>query len=300
MNERPDSVFPEAPVADPAPETLLVLLAVKLLGGTDVSKKADALKALKNFVPQAVAAGWLAEGEVRPLNKKGKPGAAVGALSVTPAGEEYLRQSSSPGAAMALAQARSAEVRRSIDADRTALREQVLAAVKPSGEGGAKVGKEIAALSKAVSGVADRLTKLEAALAGTPVDAVLAKIDDAFRALATRLDRTPPPAPTGTVPTPPPPKPSHSLRDVLHAAYEKLTRFVEFQDGLVDLPRLYQEAKRTQPDLTVAAMHRELKDLWAARELELQILNEVHRATEPDKGIWHNDSLLYYVFWKRP
>src|SRR5437764_1190039 len=64
----------EAPVADTAPETLLALLAVKLLGGRDVPQKADALKALKKYVPDAVRQGWLAEGEARPLNKRGKPG----------------------------------------------------------------------------------------------------------------------------------------------------------------------------------------------------------------------------------
>jgi hypothetical protein len=284
-------------VAEPAPETLLALLAVKLLGGQGVPKKADALKALNKFIPQAVSAGWLVEGEVRPLTKKGKPGAAVASLSVTPAGEEYLRQSSSPETAAALAQARSAEVRRSVEADRAALRQQVLAAVKPSGEAGSKAGKDIAALSKAVSGIADRLTKLEAALAGVPLDAVLAKIDDAFRTLTTRLERSPSPGPAGAAPSAPPP--AQTLRDVLRAAYDKLTRFVEFQDGLVDMPRLYHEAKRERPDLTVAAMHRELNALWTARELELQILNEVHQAAEPDKGIWREDKLLYYVFWKR-
>jgi hypothetical protein len=289
----------EATVADPTPETLLALLAVKLLGGNNVPKRADALKALNKFIPQAVMHGWLVECKVHPLNKKGRPGAAVAALSITPAGEEYLRLSSSPEATIAVAHAKLAEMRQSLDADRTVLREQVLAAVKPPSEGGAKVTKEIAALTKAVSGIADRLTTLEATLTGTPVDAVLSKIDESFRALVVRLEQVSTPAPRAPLTSGPTPAPGRSLRDVLYAAYEKLTRFVEFQDGLVEIPRLYHEAKRAQPDLTVSAMHRELNALWEARELELQVLNEVHQATEPDKGIWHNDKLLYYVFWKR-
>jgi hypothetical protein len=68
---------------------------------------------------------------------------------------------------------------------------------------------------------------------------------------------------------------------------------------MVDLPRLYHEARRARPDLTVADFHRELQALEGKRVLELHIRNEVHDAPEPDKGIRRNDKLYYFVYWPR-
>jgi hypothetical protein len=69
---------------------------------------------------------------------------------------------------------------------------------------------------------------------------------------------------------------------------------------MVELPRLYHEAKRARPELTVDQFHRELLDLESQRSLDLHIRNEVRDAPEPDKGIWRNDKLYYYVFWSPP
>jgi hypothetical protein len=301
-------------VAEPTPETLLALLAVKLLGGKDVSDKAEAVKALKKFIQPAVEAGWLAKGELRPFDKKGNPKAPVPVVSVTPAGEEYLQRSSAPEAAAVHAQLRIAELRKSLEADRADLREQVLAAVKTTGkkaakkaDGQEKPGKNLQQsvdeLLTKVTALADRISKLESAAPVDPTVAILAKIDSAFQALAARLSAgAAPTPPQPAAPTPPAPAAQPSVRDALRAAYDKRCLFVGNEDGVVKLADLYAEAKRVRPDLTVEAMHRELRSLWESRELELSVLNELHDASEPDKekGIWRDGKLYYFIYWKRP
>ncbi len=293
-------------MADPAPELLLALLAVKLHGGKDVPEKTESLKARKKFIQEAIAHGWLAKGEFRPLNAKGKPGKAVIAISVTPAGDEYLQRSSSPEAAAVVAQARADEIRRAFEADRAALREQVLAAVEPSGSKGGK--KEFADLSKAVSALAERLAKLEAVVSGPSATDIFAKIDSAFQAMTARLSpRTatqplPPSPPSAATSHVPPAGKAPNIHDALRAAYDRRCLFVGNEDGVVKLADLFTEAKKTLPDLTVEAMHRELRTLWESRELELKVLNEVHDASEADKekGIWRDGKLYYFIYWKRP
>jgi hypothetical protein len=291
-------------VEAPAPETLLALLAVKLFGSKDVSDRSEALKGLKKQLEAAVEAGWLARGEIRPLNSRGRPGRAVSTLSVTSEGEEYLRRSAAPGSAAVLAQSRITELRQALEDDRAALREQVLAAVKPPGKktagpekSGNNLQKSVDDLLKKVTELADRVGKLESAAPADPTTAILAKIDSAFQALAARL-------PAGAASAPPQPTPAvkPALRDALRAAYDRRCLFVGNEDGVVKLADLYAEAKRTRPDLTVEAMHRELRSLWEGRELELSVLNEVHDASEPDKekGIWRDGKLYYFIYWKRP
>lgn len=295
-------------MADPAPETLLVLLAVKLLGGKFVPEKGEVLKALKKYIQPAVDAGWLARSELHPLVIKGKPKPPLTVFGVTPAGDEYLRQSAATESAAVLAQARLAEIRQSLEADRAALREQVLAAVKPTGKKAGKkqegqekpdksLQKSVDDLLQKVTALADRIAKLESAAPADPTASILAKIDSAFEALATRLPAGAAPATQRAAPAPQP-----SLRDVLRAAYDRRCLFVGNEDGVVKLADLYAEAKKTRPDLTVEAMHRELRSLWEGRELELSVLNELHDASEPDKekGIWRDGKLYYFIYWKRP
>jgi hypothetical protein len=91
-----------------------------------------------------------------------------------------------------------------------------------------------------------------------------------------------------------------NLESALRQAYEKLRLNIEYRDGLVELPHLYHELRKTLPGLTVAEYHRQLMELWNARRIELHILNEVRSAREPDKGITRNDQLYYYLLWKTP
>jgi hypothetical protein len=74
---------------------------------------------------------------------------------------------------------------------------------------------------------------------------------------------------------------------------------VEFQDRLVELPRLFDKAREELPGLTTAQFHDELLALEDERAVELHILNEVHAAKRPDLGIRRGNALYYYAFWKR-
>lgn len=51
-------------------------------------------------------------------------------------------------------------------------------------------------------------------------------------------------------------------------------------------------------NLSVEEFHQELVKLWDARQLDLMVLNEVRRATEPDKAIRRGDNLYYFVKWR--
>jgi hypothetical protein len=88
------------------------------------------------------------------------------------------------------------------------------------------------------------------------------------------------------------------LRQVLREQYGYLRQLVEYEDGIVPLPRLYDKTREVLPGLGVAAFHDELQALWNERRIELHILNEVHRAEKPELGIRRKDALYYYVFWK--
>ncbi|MGL4550794.1 MAG: hypothetical protein ACRC33_06370, partial [Gemmataceae bacterium] len=80
--------------------------------------------------------------------------------------------------------------------------------------------------------------------------------------------------------------------------YDYLRQLVEFEDGVVSLPRLYEKAKSDVPALTLKRFHDELLALWDERQIDLHILNEVHRVSDAEFGVRRNDALYYYVFWK--
>jgi len=88
------------------------------------------------------------------------------------------------------------------------------------------------------------------------------------------------------------------IRKELKVAYDDLCLDPEFEDKLVELRRLYHDAVKLMPGLTVPQFHSELKHLQSQRAIELQALNEVQRAKEPELAIHHNDRLLYYVIWR--
>jgi hypothetical protein len=294
------------------PKLLLSLLAVRLLGGKSVPATDDTLKALKKSVDNAVQDGLLQKGETRvaTTTKTGKASSKkVAVIGLTPQGEELLRQTAAPEVYAATQSGQLTALQQTLEADHQRLREEVLAALsEKKGKGDpAKLQKDLDGLSKKIEQLTKQLEKLGAALgAGDDGSALLAKIDQAFSGMRERLEevlRTLPPAPR-LEPAPPKPSPTppaeESLRGALRKAYEKLCLFVEFRDGLVELPRLYHETRKTRPDLTVKAFHDELLSLWDRRELELHVLNEADRAAEPDKAIEHHNKLYYYVLWARP
>jgi hypothetical protein len=105
--------------------------------------------------------------------------------------------------------------------------------------------------------------------------------------------------------SPPITKPHHpkspspeQIRTALKTAYDELCLDIEFQDKVVEVRRLYHEAVRNLPGLSVEQFHQELEHLQHTRALELQALNEVQRAKEPELALHRGDRLLYFVIWR--
>lgn len=322
------------------PNVLVALLAVRALGGRSVPASHEVVKALKKTIQQAVANGLLKEDtltEQVPVEGKKKPKTVkTKVVALTEEGERVLRASAS-AEALAATQARAvaAEVealRRGLDADRDALKQQVQAALGGKGKdkGDKDYAKQLGELAKKVGELSARLEKLEGTQPkGGSAEALAAKIDEGFAALLSRLDRAlqglpkpaahhpapaahhasppihlaPKPAPPPTHPAPAqqqPPAAPDTLQGILRKAYDELkAHYREYQEGMVELPRLYHEARQARPDLTVADFHRELLALEGQRLLDLHIRNEVRDAPEPEKAIRRNDKLYYFVYWPR-
>lgn len=88
------------------------------------------------------------------------------------------------------------------------------------------------------------------------------------------------------------------LRQVLRGVYEELCQRVEFRSRFVALPHLYRSAKQTLAGLGVDQYHNELERLRDERQVELHVLNEVHRADDPHLAIERDGRLYYYLLWK--
>ncbi|MDB5308406.1 MAG: hypothetical protein JWO38_2608 [Gemmataceae bacterium] len=149
---------------------------------------------------------------------------------------------------------------------------------------------------KAFAGLVAAADKVIKAVSGVTIDQIL------HRLRAALVDRpTPPPAPEpDAVVKPPHPHEltSEKIRKGLKDAYDELCLDVEFQDKVVEIPRLFHEAARVLPGLTVHQFHRELQSLQHDHGVELQAINEVQRAKEPELAIHHGCRLLYFVVWK--
>ena len=119
-----------------------------------------------------------------------------------------------------------------------------------------------------------------------------ARIDEVFGGLSQRLDGL------RLAPEPPPEAPAQ-LRSQLAWAYRELCRRLEYEDGLVDIPRLFDKVRQRMPTLGVATLHEELAQLWDADQLQLRIVNEVHELSEEQRalGIRRDNALHYYVYW---
>jgi hypothetical protein len=285
-------------MTDREPGVVLCLLALRKLGGRSVPASGDLFKkGLKKELEKAIAAGWIQQNKVATLTKKGTPTKKqMDVLDLTEQGEAVLRESASQDDLAVTAPKELARFRERLEADRQELLREVLATATPKGKkADSSPQKEVAALSKAVSALSEKLKALEARLEAMPENPA-AKFDEAFDRFLAKLQSvlpshsTPQHATGTTLP----------LRAVLRQAYEKLCRFIEFESGLVEIPRLYYEARVLQPGLTLDAFHRELESLWSQRVLELRVLNEVRTASEPEKGIRRGDNLYYFVYWKSP
>jgi hypothetical protein len=309
---------------------LLCLLAVQTLGGRDVPAASAVFKGLKEVLDQAKDAKYVEQAKtaVPATTKTGKSSKKkVDVLNLTEEGRRFLQQAGSPEVAAAQAAGALIALRQGLEAERAALREQVTAALAAKGKGKEdKLSQEVSRLAKVVEGIQSKLQKLEEAVRGQEGESPLARIDHGFEALRARLDQllaglpAPSAAPrpeaarpreAGTPPREPPrlaevpsatmgEEARPSLRSVLRNAYETLCCFREFEDGVVNLPRLYQEARQALPDLTTETFRREIASLWDKREVELHILNEVRETTELDKAIRRNENLYYFIYWPQP
>jgi hypothetical protein len=344
---------------DTDPHLLLSLLAVRLLGGRSAPAGADALKALKKPVQEAIARGWLREEEVTetiPVEGKKPKTKKVAVIAITDDGERVLRDSASPEALAATQtgqqQALRAELdrlRQELEADRAALRQQITEALPARGkDGDDKLGRELEKLGRDVAALAAKVEKLVGGQAApVTADAVLARVDQALEGLRARVEKalqrlpaasTAPPAappaaprpaaeapkPVPAAPPSPPPQPAKpqaaapppppesakpaappappgpdSLPTLLRKAHDQLKTQPQYQEGMVDLPRLYHEARRAKPDLTVDEFRRVIDELSTQRAIDLHVHHEGQKAPEADKGLWRNNKLYYYVYWPR-
>ncbi len=275
------------------PSLTALLLIARTLGDQNLIANLEAFKGFKKELALAQEQGLLASGSAS-LPTVGKDGKTkmkkTKVVNVTEAGAAYLHQAASPEAQAA---ARVGEIAAELEKDRAALREQVLASLKPAGKAKADPSKEIKEIAKQVAKLAERLEKLEGTLQSDSPTGVLDHIDAAFAKLSAKLTGGATPAAAPTAPAAPP------LAKLLEETYRHLCRFTQYEDGLVDLPRLYHEMKQKMPTLTVAAYHKELLDLWEKRTVELKIANEVRLATEPQLGIQQGENLYYHVLWQR-
>jgi hypothetical protein len=290
-------------MVDHDPQVLLVLLALRMHGG-QAPVTGEVFKGLKNGVKLARDGGFLTEStaSIPATNKAGKTSMKkTPVLVISELGETHLRQAASADAMAATAAGQFKALQKDLEADRLSLRDEILKALSPKGaKGKSDLGKEWAGLAKTVEDLRKRLEKVENALQNEGQESALERIDQAFAALQRRLEASlagQSPASPAAAHQPPKPVVSETLQSQLQKAYQKLRQFVEFEDGLVEIPRLFHETRRSRPELTVDAFHRELDRLWSERVLELKVLNEVRSAAEPDKGIRRGDNLYYFVYW---
>ena len=312
------------------PNVLLALMAVRILGGHAVPAGAEAVKALKKPIKEAVEKGWLKEEKVTETppaepGKEAKP-KKVPVVALTEEGERMLQQAGSTEV-LAMAQANYLRVlSQRLEADLQGLKAEVLAVLPRKKEKDEdKMAKELAKLAQLAADLTARVEKLTSGAAQEGPEPILARIDQVFEGLRGRVDRalqglpvpaaapapvaekpapfppepTPPPAPPSVaqVPPPPPAPPEpETLAAVLRKAYETLCR-TKFPEGMVELPSLFHEAQRTRSDLTLAEFHREIEGLEGKRALDLHIRPDTHNVPEADKGIHRNNKLYYSVYW---
>lgn len=99
----------------------------------------------------------------------------------------------------------------------------------------------------------------------------------------------------------PEPQPTMKADKSIGKAYYTLSQFKEHEDGLVPVDRLYHEAKRDTPDLTVKQFKDHLQKMWDKREISMHAINEVRQLSkeQKDKGITKGESHYHYVFWDK-
>jgi len=269
--------------------------------GANPSAKLDVFKKLKPYLASSLERKFIEKQTIDVtvvVNGKSKKKKEE-VINLTDEGRKFLEASAGPEAQAAGTFAQAHELQQELKADRKALVAEVQAILTGKSKG-PDPAKEIKALAGKLDDLAKHFAKLESSLQSAGSNDVIARIDQAFMKLEQKLQSrlalsTTSPAPLSNLNSG-----TASLHSLLRTAYEQLCLYSEFEDGLVPIPRLYHEARRTTPNLTVHAFHQELEALWSKRVLELKVLNEVRSASEPDKAIRRGDNLYYYVYWAQP
>lgn len=89
-----------------------------------------------------------------------------------------------------------------------------------------------------------------------------------------------------------------SLSQAIAEAYRELCYRVEFEEGLISIPRLFHKTRQAVPNLEPAQFKEELSRLQG-RGLDLRVINEVHQLSESElsMAIPQGETLLFYVYW---
>jgi hypothetical protein len=271
-------------------QVLLVLLAVRMQGG-QAPATGDLLKPLKAGINLAREKGLLSEttASLPSTNKAGKTiMKKTAVLALSEQGENFLRQAASPES-----------LQKGLEADRLALREEILKAVSAKGgKGKMDLAKEWAGLTKAVTDLAKRLEKVEAALQNQGQEGLVEKIDQAFASLQKRLEKplalpSVPSVPIGTQPPKVPPKAEDWGDEVVRMVTEQKQRN-SFQR--LTLPQIFDKLRAKHPDLTLGQFHDGLRRLQDARRLRLGPYTQaLATLDDPRNALFLDREVKFYV-----
>jgi hypothetical protein len=282
-------------------QVLLVLLAVRMQGGQAPAGK-GVLSSLKAGVQLAREKGLLTESTVKlpSTTKAGKTTMKnTAVLALSEQGENFLRQHANPEALNATAAGQMQALQKSLEADRLALREEILKAVSAKGgKGKTDLGKELTGVVKTVTDLGKRLEKVEAALQHQGQEGLAEKIDQAFASLQKRLEKPMSLAPAQSMPVSPepvkvPPKSTDWSEDVIRMVVEQKQRS-SFQR--LTLPQIFERLRTTHPDMTLGQFHDGLRRLQDEKRLRLGPYTQaLATLDDPRNALFLDREVKFYV-----
>ncbi len=94
--------------------------------------------------------------------------------------------------------------------------------------------------------------------------------------------------------------PTEQFRESATRNLEHLGKLVEFKDGLIEMPALYDRMKREDPSLTEEQFRRQVVGLVGDRAIGLNRANEVAQIQRHHLGVLRGEHLYYYAFLRKP
>lgn len=280
------------------PQLLITLLATRMLGGEAVPATEAVFKGLKEQVKEAVNQGLLTQRKVKvaTTTKIGRASTkSITVYDLSSDGIAALENAASPQTIAITRSATISNLKKQFEEEKQRLQQEVRTALSNNTKSktGEKLQKEIEAISKKLLDLEKRFSKVEELAESQNEESIFGTIQQGFERLENMLSGLG----TDTVELKENPTNSATLEQTLKDSYDELCKLLEFRDGLVKLPPLFYEAKRRRPELEKEEFHEELLRLWNSRIIELNILNEVYLAAEPELGIRRDDQLYYYIKW---